>query len=819
MNEDGEQSSVDEPHQPESSATSSEGVLNCNSNIRSDQIVLQIGGNYYMVVNGQNAVANGTNGEVVASNEGGNVDNVSESQIEGQNGSENVDLNGDSVDGNDDYQMESFNEDESVADEGQVEDQTTDEDENQSEDVVELDQSQAANPEGSNNNAEGNRQVAVADKDEENVCISPESILSYYAHQNTTKPITKGAVQLLSTDVTNQIRNVVVSATQFMKHSYRTRMSSADINRAMQELNFGLVVGHQHAKPMTEEDVIEKYTLMPNEDFFIENDTKVDLIAESKRILSERKSSSLSSSSSNEFKELCTFKLNWSHSIPTRPQSPSILSNLEEYYDLVADLLLNLRTSKFDYYSNQEKKKIFEMIYADLAQNPCIKLLLARLVAFFYRTNASLKDFVVPLNEDIENAYLCKFEVYRTMLSTITAVFKNPNIDTLSFEFSLFETLLHTLVSMCFNSELELCAFVEPFVPPTQANNYLRLYFQLFEIRSTAAMLISQLMFKYCLPFSDVQLKSVELIENTVRKSLSKRHQMNLFGRNMFDASVMVVHRYLGFDICLRHLYPMLRTMFPQYEQLVHEEVVVTSNLKCYERSSTNLVMGELCLVGELILKGLNLFLCQQHDDIVLIEKSNEIYSNFCNLFGDTLSGRLAPVINYPQLNAVRKDWCTNMRNILLEESQRKRKRLTKDQPNPSSANKVSKMETDHSAKVQTPKPKKKACSLLESMLFAETSLSTFTESLLEQSHRQYARVLPPKLYEEDLPPNYQSDRVIFEGKRVVVSFTNLERQSPASKQYAESQWHKHSLLIFATKRARTRKTKQTSDFNLFCTC
>ena len=564
----------------------------------------------------------------------------------------------------------------------------------------------------------------------------------------------KSAIKMLSKDLGYRLREVIHCSAQFMLHSSRTKLASKDVSKAMQELECDSIFGYDNSQQSWNS---LKYQFVPVANVHVREDQLVNLKIVSSSIIWQRfephnyrdTNARLASIFIVDWLQSKHFICDNSKCIPGSTQETE---KLETYFNQLSETLANINSSKFAHLSSLEKNSLLGLIYYDLSSNRNIKPVLHRFIKFAMCALRTLQRFSSPANIDPLVFSQTKLDSYNVYLKTMRALMKNKHFVDWSLQSDCICALSDLLLSICF--DLRLCGDLSP------------LYHCSLQIRSQFAQLFGQILFKFCLPFSDLQNQLICVLYAKIDHYHSNISKLSWTERAAIDYSILLLHRYMGFDTCLRFLMPMLlhKSNVP-FEDYFTEEVNHTTQSKVQanlQNVASTLVRGEICLVGELILKGLALLMVQVVDDIVTVEESNQIYAYFESHFGDTLTARLFPAPDLACVKSSRADWlklwqskvCRKVAHHTIVD---KAIHSLKSAATHSKTEFISKDQTKPS--LSTRNRKKKGTGLLESMLSTDTkmlakneSLSMFTESLLEASHRQYEKKLPCQtfLYQED---------------------------------------------------------------------
>ncbi|XP_027204369.2 uncharacterized protein LOC113798083 [Dermatophagoides pteronyssinus] len=648
----------------------------------------------------------------------------------------------------------------------------------------------------SSNDSDGSEISSIVNPDSSEISsvVFPLETIQIISEQNEIqKELTEDAALSISEDVSYRIRELIHCSSQFMRHSFRTKLSTKDVFQAMQELDCDLIFGHNNtisnSNEMTDKET--HYIEVPSAEIFVENHNLVDLKQETFRLLKIKPPNK-----DDEAKLSQAFEIDW-FSL-TNPICDNIYyingkSNLiDNYFRKLTELLLN--NSKI--LSSKEQNRCLKVFCMDLSKNRLVKSLICPLVYFTRNTIISWEK-LKPSHEEID---LIKFNQTRLksikrLLTVLCSIIRNEEFVDLTFDSKILEDFAETILMLCFESNSLSLSFT--------LDSYFQLYPLVLQIRSFSAYLFTQLLYKFSIPLTDIQHRLMKMlcikIKNRAEKSID-----NLLDISSIDYSILNLFRFLGFDMCMRYLLPLLtdeqsffHSYFKNHEYNDRKEFMIYQQVR-------NLVLCEIVMIGKLILKGLILLLTQKPDDFVLVEQSDSVYTFFGEFFGDSLYCSLIPVIEILRLNGQNFDiWLKNWRKFVPN----KKQKLTEYHSD------TSKIAQQSSEKSPNKSHRKKGTGLLESMLSTDTtkmpkneSLSMFTDSLLDSSHKQYEKVF---LYQQDFDETLeaQSDHspeclIVFDGHRLPPTNTDEEDEGAPKKvkihsstiPYKNSEWYNLSV-------------------------
>ncbi|XP_046913022.2 uncharacterized protein LOC124493942 [Dermatophagoides farinae] len=683
--------------------------------------------------------------------------------------------------------------------------------------------------EKSSNDSDSSEILAAVDQDSSEISsvVFPLETIQIISEQNEIQQeLTEDAALLISEDVSYRIRELIHCSSQFMRHSFCTKLSAKNVFQAMQELDCDLIFGHNNTISSNnnnnndDNETIdhENYFIqVPSAEIFIAKHNIVDLKMETMKILKKINTTTKKEENGGN-KLMRAFDIDW-FSL-TNPICDNIYylsgkSNLiDNYFQKLTELLLN--NSKIS--SMKEQNRCLKVFLNDLSKNRSVKSLLCPLFYFIRNTIISWEK-LSPSNDDDE-IDLIRFNQTRLksisrLLTVLGSMIRNDEFVDLTFDSKIFEDFAETIMMFCFesNSLNVSCTLV----------SYFQLYPLVLQIRSYSSYLFTQLLYKFSIPFTDIQHRLMKILCSKIRNraQISIDNNDNLLRLNIssIDFAILNLFHFLGFDMCIRYLLPLLtdeQSFFYCYfhydEQ--HDE-------QCKEilicQHTRNLVLCRILMVVKLILKGLILLMTQKPDDLVIVEQSDSIYKFFAEFFGDSLYGSLVPVIETLKLNGNFEIWLKNWRKLVP--NNRKQKHKQKEYHHSI----TSAIERQNSEKSPNKSHKKKGTGLLESMLSTDTtkmpkneSLSMFTDSLLDSSHKQYEKVF---LYQQDFDDSsdVQSEHpskclIVFDGHRLPPKNTTDDEDDGAPKKvkihsttipYKNSEWYNQSVNY----RFKTRQT------------
>lgn len=603
----------------------------------------------------------------------------------------------------------------------------------------------------------------------------------------------------ISEDMSFRVRELIHRSAQFMHHSSRTKLTTDDVSKAMQEMDCDTIFGHNNSQKTWSS---LKYRYVPLASVYIREDPTVDLRVVASKIIANRcdktadKFTATAASSSSS-----TFTIEWpqekqficDNSVCTTNDSTQRTTKLEKYFTQLSVTISNINCTMFAHLSASEKSLLLNLMFFDLSRNVNLKPVLHRFISFAMHALRTLQRFSSRANIDPLVFSQTKLESYHIYLRTIRALMSNQHFSHWALHSDSICRLAEVLLSLSF--DLRLCGDLS------------LLYHQSLHIRSQFARLYGQILSKFCLPFSDLQNQLISLLYDKIGEYQKSRSNLSWTERAAIDYSILLLHRYMGFDVCMRFLLPLLlkrqNVFFEEYfTETVHHKTQSKVQATLQDVAGTA-VRGEICLIGELVMKGIALLLVQVADDTVSIDNSNQIYGFFSERFGSSLAARLCPLPELATSKNTRQAWDRSWRTRLAQKEMTKgliegnemqsRTSATVATVTPSVTTRT-RTESTSNSKSDNPTTetsptnknrKRKGTGLLESMLSTDTSmlaknesLSMFTESLLEASHRQYDKKKPTRVFMfsdeynrfEQIAPELAAainSRIVFDGKRL----------------------------------------------------
>lgn len=703
---------------------------------------------------------------------------------------------------------------------------------------------------GTSSRSESSRRLSTrSSKSGPQAAFSGHSIQVIAEHSNLEMEFSMQASKEVQQEMVARLRELIHRSAQFMHHSSRTKLTTEDVSKALQEIDCDTILGHNNSQKTW---ASLRYRYVPLARVYVRDDLTVDLRSVASKIIARRSDEphgQSSTTTSAAGTSTSTFTIRWPQkkkcicdnfvcaTLDSSTRHHQRTAKLEKYFSQLCVTIANINCTMFAHLPPSERSLLLDLMFFDLSRSVHLKPVLHRFISFAMTALRTLQKFPFRANIDPLVFSQTKLDSYNVYLRTVRALMSNQSFSHWALHSDSIYRLAEVLLSLSF--DLRLCGDLS------------LLYHQSLHIRSQFAQLYGQILSRFCLPFSDLQNELIALLYNKIAEYHKGRSNLSWTERAAVDYSILQLHRFMGFDVCLRFLMPLLLTRqsvtFEEYfTETVHHRTQSRVQATLQDVAGTA-VRGEICLIGELVMKGIALLLVQVADDAVSVDNSNQIYGYFSERFASSLAARLCPLPELATAKGTRRAWDHSWRTRLCHQTVARRSPGEEEgdmqQPttatttaaapaplaaftSPSSSrtrtestsnNKSS--DNSHPAH-ETTSPtnkglnrKRKGTGLLESMLSTDTtmlakneSLSMFTESLLEASHRQYEREKPTRIFMfsdeyqrfERAAPNMAAainSRVVFEGKRLVSRDEfDLEYQTnfKAILKYPErpSRWH-----------------------------
>ena len=417
--------------------------------------------------------------------------------------------------------------------------------------------------------------------------LSKESI-KCIVDQNGLEGVTEEAVLLLSSDVTYRLREVVNNSIEFMRHSKRRRLTTSDINKALNWSDCEPVFGFE-ANPLPIETIYSK-----DANVFVSDDPLIDLNEEIINIF-ERKTPELKA-----FENEIRFSVEWisvdgklDSNDDNSMNGDGYTEELEDYYQNVVKAILGT--------NNQT----FVMTLKDLSTNCRITPVLPKLINF-------IMNGIKRLSHDISQL--------KRLLNTIESLFRNPSL------FLSFESYLNGLIQSI------LHCIVEPLNPISDH----------WTLRDSASHLLVNVLNEWFTPFSGKNLKcfAFKCLCNCLNDS-SKSFGCHYGAVKAFQS--------MEYEVIIQYLYPILNNYIKSHllpaisdDYYTNDPQIRTDGLK---------VFGELLFIAELICLKMRSKLINsdlEKIDNSLAKFDFEVYSKLSDIFGDSLYARLP--INFEKI-------------------------------------------------------------------------------------------------------------------------------------------------------------------------
>jgi transcription initiation factor TFIID subunit 6 len=317
--------------------------------------------------------------------------------------------------------------------------------------------------------------------------ISKESI-ELIAEENGFHNINEEAINLLSSDVSYRLREIIHNSIQLTRHSKRKRLTTYDINRSLEWSDCELVFGFTSNKTPINDVFVKEAKV------FVSDDPIVDLVEESNQIINK------SVSHLKLFEKSTHFNIDWL-SVEARLQSneDNCSQELIDYYQIVTKAILG------------NDNQLLTIALKDLSSNSRISPVLPFLINF-------ISIGVKKLSHDISQL--------KRLLNTIESLMKNSSLylATNPYLNVLIQSVVHCIV--------------EPLNPITDH----------WTLRDSASRLLTNLLQEWLTPFGGNQLmkQTLDSLRHTLldfSKPLSS-HYGAIIAFAAFGYDVIIQHFY-----------------------------------------------------------------------------------------------------------------------------------------------------------------------------------------------------------------------------------------------------------------------------------
>lgn len=561
--------------------------------------------------------------------------------------------------------------------------------------------------------------------------------------------ITDNAMDLIRRKTKHRLRDLIHTAAQFMHHSFRKKLTTNDLFRAMKELDTNLIFGHNNA-PDNEENRPEcKYIKVPNTDIFVENDPIIILKKEAAFFLNNKNQNQQQLECKYHKLRKHSFNVEWINLLNQIYDDFYFINSdkepIQHYHKKLIQVLLSQNMTI------SEHKLCLKIFYNDLSKNESIKSLISPFIYFSQKILSEWEKLFTVNNISLA-IHQTRLRFTKNFLNAFCSIIRNHLFVDISLNSTILFDFAGILLSICFDHFLIL-----------NTDNYIQLYQTILDIRSLAAFLFARLFYKFSLPFTDIQHRLIKLLN---AKILSRK--VNYFDKNLLDIStvdftILKIFQYLGFDMCLRYLIPLLMNKTLIFKNYFSYRLIGNLKENLIIKIIDNSIRGEINLIGNLIIKSFNLLLTQNPEDFVIIEQSDLIYSFFNQHFGDSLCTSSCTIVGIPMNSINRKLWRKNLQSFLP-------KKCSKPHENIQLNNKENRMEK---------------CSIetlnnhLLLRLSTKNKLSSSSSSLTNSSLLVTADKLKKIfLYQQDFDMhncdyNLSNYLILFDGKRIIPSIIN----------------------------------------------
>ncbi|UXI16099.1 putative leucine--tRNA ligase [Sarcoptes scabiei] len=642
--------------------------------------------------------------------------------------------------------------------------------------------------------------------------------------------LSEEAALIVSEDVGYRLRELIHNSSQFMHHALRSKLQTKDVFNAMLQIECDIVFGHNNSllENRNQHDdlfanIANHYVKVPEADIFVENDHCINLLNESSRIIKDP--CLLPSKTHQSTESDRNFDIKWL--TLTNPifdnetnEKKSIL--ISQYLDKLTKSLL--MEANLNYVEHQKCLKIF---YEDLSSNLQIKSLLCPLFCFVRDTLMNWEQ-ISDSSTIMISFQKVKLRLTLNLINVLRSIIHNDHFIDLSLNFRFLKEFVRLLFFILFKQK-----------PSITFENFNQLCPTILTIRSSIAHLFHQVVCKFSLPFADIQQKLIDMLCERIRtlsfhyksSSFSSMNEDDLIKKWLIDYSILKIFSFLGFDMCLRYLVPILLHRTSTFDYYLDEYTVEKPfglNKRMVINEMKIIVQREIASIARLLLKGFGLLLVQKYDDFVYIRNSNFIYEFFYEKFGESIC-TLCPILSVVPSSNFEALWHQNLRSLTQPKTIRtclkdSSKNFSMFEKNPSKINdELSQKSLKTTMEKSSNKSKKKGSGLLESMLSTDTtklpkneSLSMFTDSLLDSSKKQYENIF---LYQDDATEIFSSDHhtqtsarslIVFDGKRIMAQKKDEEIESRKVRHHQppihfdQSEWFRltrnDETILFKTK-------------------
>ncbi|KAJ6219035.1 hypothetical protein RDWZM_004847 [Blomia tropicalis] len=478
--------------------------------------------------------------------------------------------------------------------------------------------------------------------------FSPESIRIMIEHSNIHMAVDDKVMEAISQTLNDRLIELIRHSSQSMIHSSRSKLTTNDVSKAMHDLDCDLIFGYNNWEPSIN---CHEYRFIPEANVFVHDDPLVDLKKESALILNRRMDPC--TGDYNKTSKVI-FNVAWlkskNYTCDEFNISDQLMSNLKKYVAQIAYILEHIHDL------DTEKNSLLRTIFRDIATNYNIQPIFNRLIRLAMNALTTTLQFRLPVSASIDQLLLNQtrldsLDIYTKMICALTY---NKHFITWSLNIDSIESFAQILLSICFGTHSIGTSF--------------DLFEKSIQIRSRIAFLFRQVLVRH-LPFTDQQQRYIRLLYSKIYQHIENLNTLDWIERAAIDWAILCLHRFLGFDLCVRYLLPwMIRfnTWFDTY--FVPLQSVVSSDSYNIQIFANSLVRDQLCLVGELLMKGfINIFPYMTNDHHM--KNVNVASQFFSHRFGDSLSIRLGYQFKPIKLKSVVDCNQTNETSSLVNQS------------------------------------------------------------------------------------------------------------------------------------------------------
>lgn len=482
--------------------------------------------------------------------------------------------------------------------------------------------------------------------------IFSRSTIKIIAEQIELKSqITDNAIDLIRIKTKHGLRDLIHIAAQFMHHSFRKKLTTNDLFRAMKELDTNLIFGHNNA-PDNEENQREcKFINVPNSDVFVEKDPIIILKKEAAFFLNNKNQNQQQLECNYNKLRTHSFNIEWINLTNQIYEDFYFICSdkepIQHYHKKLIQVLLSQNMTI------SEHKRCLKIFYNDLSKNNSIKSLISPFIYFSQKILCEWEKLFTVNNISLI-IHQTRLRFTKNFLNAFSSIIRNNLFVDLSLNSTILLDFAEILLSICFDHFLIL-----------NTSNYMQLYQTILDLRSLTAFLFTRLFYKFSLPFTDIQHRLIKLLNEKILSRKENYADKNILDISTVDFAILKIFQYLGFDMCLRYLMPLLMDKSLFFNNYFYNRLIGNLKESLLIKIVDNYIKGEINLIGNLIIKGLNLLITQNPEDFIIIEQSDRIYSFFNQQFGDSLCTASCNIVGMPMNSMHQKLWLNNLQTFL----------------------------------------------------------------------------------------------------------------------------------------------------------